>query len=152
VDIDAEMKKLQAEARKTLANRAEEAAVEPQLPPTPIPEQLKAKTLELTEDLKAKAKAEVFKPEILLEATKLAETATEGSSLSIGAKIGIGVAALITFLITWELILGPLVMALITIAFLVLIVTGILKLVGFFDKDTDEDTDEDTEEDTDDEA
>jgi hypothetical protein len=138
------IQKRQTEARKTLAARAEddaEAVAEPQLPPTPIPERLKAKTLELTEGLKAKARAEVFQPEVLLEATKLAEVATKGSSLSIGAKIGIGVVSLVTFLIAWELILGPLVMALISIAFLVLIVAGILKLVGFFDK-KDEDEDE----------
>jgi hypothetical protein len=140
VDIEAEMQKLQAEARAKLA---EDAAPEPELPPTPIPERLKAKSQALASDIEEKVKADVFTPGVLLEATKLAEKATEGSSLSLGTKIGLGVGGLLIFLVTWEFILAPILMALISVAFLALIIAGILKLVGFFDKD-DEDSDEDS--------
>ena len=71
MDIDREMQKLQAEARSKLAEDA------PELPPTPIPESVKA----------ANAKLDA---EAIDEAAKLADGIVDGETMSTGAKIGWG--------------------------------------------------------------
>jgi hypothetical protein len=117
VDIDREMQKLQAEARQRLAKDA------PELPPTPIPESVKAANAGLDADA-------------LAEAAKLAEAVVgAGETMSVGAKIGWGLAAVVVFGVVFNVLLVPLISGLVSIAFLALIVAGILKLVGFFNDD-----------------
>lgn len=163
MDIEAEMRKLQAEARAQLEAESQANA----LPPTPIsPEKRAAAVPEPEVETKepsatdaiantaallntasgalaaaqtAKEIASKVDPAVLKEAAELAE---KGKKMSLGAKIGWGVVGLVGFLVAWEFILGPLVAALIAIAILVLLVAAILKVAGFFDKDKDGDEDE----------
>ena len=117
------MQKLQAEARKKLEEEA------PELPPTPIPESVKAANAGLDS-------------EAVAEAAKLAEAAVGGKEMSLGAKIGWSLAAVVVLGVVFNVFLAPLISGLIGIAILGLIVGGILKLMGFFGGD-DEDGEED---------
>lgn len=155
MDIEAEMQKLQEEARRELAARDEAEAPDPQLPPNPSqpekravadnpslaesPSSLLSQAGAMFEAARtAKQVAEKVDPAVVKEAAELAEKAQGLKSLSMGAKIGWGIAALVGFVVTWNVLLAPLVTALIAIAILVLLVVAILKIVGFFDKDEDE--------------
>jgi len=107
VDIDAEMAKLQAEARRKLAERDREAA-EHELPPEPMDPALRV-------------------PDVDLAAFGLAgeaEAEAEAAGLSLPVKLALLVAALIGFSVLWSSILAPIVRGLIAVLILALVVIG----------------------------
>jgi hypothetical protein len=125
MDLDAEMRKLQEEARRELAQR--EPA--PELPPTPVPKPM-AEAAAQVEAPVEEAPGVTLDPDVLRQAANLADKASGLKKLSWKAKLGWGAAALVGFLVAWELFLGKLVMALISVAVLVLLVVAILRVSG----------------------
>lgn len=127
VDLDAEMAKLSAEARKKLdAERPpeEEPADEPA--PAPVKAKVGAKAREHDDDGEARREARK-----LLEASAGEdEKDDDKSDLSLGAKIAIVVGGLIALSVAWRLILEPLIGILILVGIVALVVIGIGKLMG----------------------
>lgn len=125
MDLDAEMAKLSAEARKKLD--AERGPEEPE--PSEAPPPARAKTGEVEADDDADARREARK---LLDAAKVEEdeAGDDRSDLSLGAKIAIVVGGLIAFSVAWRLILEPLIGILILVGIVALVVIGIGKLMG----------------------
>lgn len=125
MDLDAEMAKLSAEARKKLDER-DPPADEPT--EAPAPERAKARPSEADDDAEARREARR-----LLDAAKVEEDEAsddDKSGLSLGAKIAIVVGGLIALSVAWRLILEPLIGVLILVGIVALVVIGIGKLMG----------------------
>jgi uncharacterized membrane protein len=127
VDLDAEMAKLSAEARKKLDAERPEPADEP-AETGPAPPRAKARPSEADDDAEARREARK-----LLDAAKVEEDEAsddDKSDLSLGAKIAIVVGGLIALSVAWRLILEPLIGVLILVGIVALVVIGIGKLMG----------------------
>lgn len=143
MDLDAEMRKLQEEARRALERREAADAEAAELPPLPVPEAIRERdgepgaVAEVGSALAAaRAVGELAKgldSETLGAAREVARLAEEarGPGTPLLTKLAWGAGGLIAFAVLWELFLGPLVWAMAGLAFVVLLCIGLLKLFGF---------------------
>ncbi len=122
MDLDAEMAKLAKEARRKL----DEERAEPAPLPTERPRSARV-------DVRAHTASEVEDHKVEREVERLVDAPDEqgprGPKLSMGAKLAIGVGALIALNVAWIYIIKPLVGIAILLGAVALIVLGVMKLL-----------------------